>query len=111
MLIVRNSRVPGWIRWLDVGAITIGPVVFIGPGHASDRIIHHEAIHVAQGRELLFIFFWLAYGYFFLKGRASGLSVREAYLAIPFEQEARAHEADLYYLSLREPFAWWNFRA
>ena len=110
MLIVRNSRVPGLIKWLKVGAITIGPVVFVAPGYATDRILHHEAIHVAQGREMLYIFFWLAYGYYFLKGISSGLNIRDAYLEIPFEREAREHEADLYYLSLRERFAWWGFR-
>ena len=110
MLIIRNSKIPGLIKWLDVAAITIGPLIFVAPGHANERVMHHEAIHVRQGKELLYLGFWLLYLFYFLQGYLSGLKVAEAYRAIPFEREARAHEADLYYLSLRPSFNWWHYR-
>lgn len=67
--------------------------------------INHEAIHTAQMKEMLYIFFYLWYGIewfiHFLRCRDS----LKAYFLTSFEEEAYAHEDDLSYLKHRKHFA------
>jgi hypothetical protein len=77
------------------GGLTIGRFVLIRRGREhDDRLLAHELVHVRQWREqgrLRFVGRYLAA---YLRGRRRGLDHRAAYLAIPFEAEARALAGD-----------------
>ena len=66
--------------------------------------LHHEAIHTAQGRELLWIGFYIAYLFeWFIRLFING---KHAYDKISFEREAYKYEGDLNYK--RKHFAQWR---
>lgn len=76
-------------------AITLGERVFIrreffaDDGHVPLDLIAHEVTHVAQFlRDGFFPFLWL-YLRDYLGGRTRGMDDHTAYLAIPYEVEAR----------------------
>lgn len=79
-------------RMLGVTAITIGRRVFwareVVPG-----LVAHELEHVRQFAQHGVARFIARYVLDYLGGRARGLSHHEAYLAIPFEVEARDAES------------------
>lgn len=67
----------------------------------DDITINHEEIHTAQMRELLYVFFYIAYVIewlirLFMRGNA--------YRNISFEREAYSNEKDIGYLSKRKIF-------
>ena len=70
------------------------------------QLVRHEKIHFWQQVEMLFIFHWLLYGFFYLMGRANGQCHYIAYRYNPFELEAFTHDPDEHYLRKRRPFAW-----
>jgi hypothetical protein len=72
----------------------------------QERLIRHEQIHFRQQIELLFIFHWLLYGFFYLISRLNGQRHYIAYRYNPFEIEAYQHDTDTCYLSRRSAFAW-----
>lgn len=109
-MIIRNSIVPKLVSWwMHVDAITIGEFVFVRARADSPRLIRHELIHVAQGRELLYVGFWLLYLAFWVDGLIRTKSPYEAYLGIPFELEARTCEGVEDYLEKRPRWAWRRF--
>jgi hypothetical protein len=69
-------------------AITLGIVVLINKDYSSKSLIDHEAVHVRQYVELLFVGFVLLYFLFWIKGILTGLNSYESYKSIPFEKEA-----------------------
>jgi hypothetical protein len=89
---------PGWMRrgWSGwVGAMTLPWAIYVRPeqlragGPASGRLLVHELVHVRQWRQLGTRRFAAQYLRDYLRGRRRGLSHRDAYLAVSFEQEAR----------------------
>lgn len=72
----------------------------------SEITIHHEKIHTAQMREMLYVFFYIWYLIEwivrFVKTGHSDL----AYLTISFEVEAHQYMHDKNYLSRRKLFSW-----
>jgi hypothetical protein len=70
------------------------------------RLVRHEKIHFWQQVEMLFIFHWFIYGFFYLVARAKGHGHYIAYRYNPFEIEAFNNEHDTEYLRARKPFAW-----
>ena len=86
-----RTRLLRCFRFLGVGlsGLTLGPVVLLDPDSDNERLRDHEAVHVRQYLELLFVGFILLYISFWLLGIIRGLSCRESYLASPFELEAR----------------------
>ncbi|MEM1348708.1 MAG: DUF4157 domain-containing protein [Myxococcota bacterium] len=78
--------------------ITMGRKVFIreelfGPNAEVDlRLVVHEVTHVVQFMRDGFVTFITRYLNDYAEGRARGLSDYDAYLAIGYEQEARAVE-------------------
>ena len=85
-------------------AMNLFGIVFAPKGQIlPPRTINHEAIHTAQMREMLYIFFYLWYAMEWLV-RLFGKG--NAYRNIAFEKEAYAHEQDKYYLKRRRPYAW-----
>ena len=100
MKIIRNNYIP----FKGFRAINLFGILFVrGNARISERTIRHEAIHTAQMKEMLYIFFYLWYVAewifrLFMKGNA--------YRNISFEREAYANEEHVIYLEDRERFAW-----
>jgi hypothetical protein len=74
-----------------VAGMTLGRWILLRRGHERDGgLLAHELVHVRQWRELGgFRFLWRYLGAY-CRGRLRGLGHRDAYAAIPLEQEARA---------------------
>jgi hypothetical protein len=71
--------------------MTLGRWILIRRGHEHDRaLLAHELVHVRQWRELGVVRFLWRYLGAYARGRVRGLCHRDAYAAIPLEQEARA---------------------
>lgn len=71
--------------------------------------INHEKIHTEQMKEMLFIFFYIWYGFEWLIKLFLYGNNRKAYRAISFEREAYAFQNDLNYIkSSRKHFCWFN---
>jgi hypothetical protein len=70
------------------------------------QLVRHEKIHFWQQVEMLFVFHWLFYAFFYLLGRANGQCHYIAYRYNPFELEAFNNDPDSDYLKKRLPFAW-----
>ena len=100
MKIIRNKYIP----FKGFRAINLFGILFVrGNARISERTLRHEAIHTAQMKEMLYIFFYLWYVVewiirLFMKGNA--------YRNISFEREAYSNEKDLRYLDNRKRFAW-----
>ena len=98
MKIIRNKYIP----FKGFRAINIFGVLFVRGNAKIDNVtIRHEAIHTAQMKEMLYIFFYLWYVVewiirLFMKGNA--------YRNISFEREAYANQDDLNYLENRKRF-------
>jgi hypothetical protein len=100
MKIVRTGLMPD----RKLAAINLFGIVFAPKsGVLLQKTINHEAIHLAQMKEMLFIFFYLWYAMEWLV-RLFGKG--NAYRNIAFEKEAYAHEQDKHYLKRRRPYAW-----
>lgn len=74
--------------------------------HDQTQLVRHEKIHFWQQVEMLFIFHWLLYVFFYLLGRMGGQCHYIAYRYNPFELEAFSNDRDENYLRKRRPFAW-----
>ena len=105
-----NSRVPvilSKVSPIEIGAISLCGFVF-SRGEINETTKRHETIHFLQQCELLFIFFFLLYGIFWLIGLFTNkFDGASAYRSIPFEREAYANQKDLDYLpKTRKWFGW-----
>ena len=98
--IVRTSILP----FNGFSAINLLGILFVHPGvYLSNEMMNHERIHTAQQREMLFVFFFLAY----LIEWLVRLPMRgNAYRNISFEREAYANQRNLNYLKTRPLYAW-----
>ena len=88
-------------------AINLLGILFVHPGvYLSHELINHERIHSAQQREMLFLFFYIAYVLEWL----ARLPMRgNAYRNISFEREAYANQRNLEYLKSRRHYAWRHY--
>lgn len=84
-------------RRQGVLGIALDPHVFLRDSAVLDRrdILLHETVHVAQFRRDGRFAFLVRYGWAWGRGRLRGMSHHEAYLAIPYEVDARAAEAEV----------------
>jgi len=102
MKIVVNNIIP----FPGYKAINLFGVLFVRKNAKIDNItLNHEAIHTAQMKELLYIFFYLFYVIDWLIGFMAYVSFSEAYRDICFEKEAYQNEGNINYLKSRKPFA------
>ena len=69
-------------------------------------MMNHERIHSAQQREMLFVFFYLAY---FMEWVVRLPMRGNAYRNISFEREAYANQRNLDYLHTRRHYAWRHY--
>jgi hypothetical protein len=72
------------------------------------RDIHHEKIHTAQMKELLFIFFYIIYLTEYFIGLIKYKNKHDAYRGISFEVEAYEYQNKPTYLRSRKHFAQWK---
>lgn len=84
--IALSSRADGITLGRDV---FIRRALFTETGGLPLSLVGHEVAHVAQVLERGPVSFYTRYVAQYLRGRARGLSDRDAYLQIPFEVEAR----------------------
>ena len=95
--------------FIRVGGITLYPFIILRPEYNNKTTINHEKIHIEQQKELLVVFFYILYVYYWLKGKVAGLSNSDAYMSIPFEKEAYKNEDDFNYLDIRKKRSWTKF--
>jgi cbb3-type cytochrome oxidase subunit 3 len=108
-IIIENSKIPTLLSiFINISAITLFPFI-ISRDKMSDVTIRHEMIHIEQQKELLVIFFYILYVWYWLKGKVKGMSNDDAYMNIPFEQEAyrKMYEED--YLDKRKRHSWYQY--
>lgn len=91
-------------------AITFWPIILFlhHEFRANDRIVRHEQIHLKQQKELLIVFFYLAYLLEYLYHLMRTLNHKIAYRAISFEKEAYRYDNVATYLNTRKVFAMWR---
>ena len=74
--------------------MTLGRLILLRRDRADDEVLlAHELVHVRQWRELGLVGFLVAYAGAYLRGVVRFRRHRAAYLAIPFEEEARREAA------------------
>lgn len=88
-------------------AINLMGILFAPKGtRLSSRTVNHEAIHTAQMKEMLFVFFYLWY---LIEWLIRLLGKGNAYRNIAFEKEAYQHDHNKSYLKNRKPYSWIKF--
>ena len=103
MKIIRTSILP----FRGFSAINLLGILFVHHGvYLSNEMMNHERIHTAQQREMLFVFFYLAY---LMEWLVRLPMPGNAYRNISFEREAYANQRDLNYLKSRRLYAWRNY--
>jgi len=94
---------------IDIVAITLWPFI-ISREEMSEDVLNHESIHIAQQKELFVVFFYLLYGWDYLRGYMKFQDKELAYRRIRFEQEAYAQMFNENYLESRKPYSWRKYR-
>ena len=98
------------ISWvIDIYAITLFPFI-ISKDEMSSDVLSHESIHIAQQKELFVLFFYILYGWDYLKGFMKYRDKELAYYRIRFEQEAYAQMLNEHYLENRESYSWRKYK-
>lgn len=72
------------------------------------RTIHHESIHTAQMKEMLYLFFYLWYGIEWIVRLIQCKNKIEAYRNISFQREAYMNDMNPEYLKSRKMFSWFK---
>ena len=104
MKVVYNNIIP----FKGFKCINLFGVMFVRNGcFMSEKDFNHEAIHTAQMKEMLYVFFYLWYFVEWLLELFTYGS--KSYHTNTFEREAFENEKDLTYLSNRRRFAWWKY--
>lgn len=70
--------------------------------------INHEKIHIAQMKEMLYIFFYIWYVIEYLIRLIIYRDTWMAYKNISFEREAYYNQSDLSYLNDRKHYSWFK---
>lgn len=103
MKIIYNNILP----FPGFKAINLFGVLFVRKGCTMlDTDLNHEAIHTAQIREMLYVFFYLWY---VIEWGIRLFKNGNAYRNISFEQEAYGNQSYLIYLKERRTFAWLDY--
>ncbi|MBA5630639.1 hypothetical protein [Moheibacter lacus] len=97
-----------WLFAKNFRGLAIYPFIFLREKALKENlnIINHERIHLRQQIEMLWIFFFLWYGFEFLIRWIQFKNPLVAYFNISFEKEAYANEINLDYLKNRK---FWSF--
>ncbi len=88
-------------------AMNLFGIVFVKDGTVlSPQTINHEQIHTIQGKEMLWIFFYLWYVAEWLVRLIQYRDRKEAYCNVSFEREAYDNEGNQGYLISRKFWSW-----
>lgn len=102
LLIIKNNIIP----FKGYKAINLFGILFVRKEYELSKVdLNHEAIHTAQMKELLFIFFYIIY---FFEWLVRLFINKNAYRSISFEKEAYSNEKNLEYLKNRKCFSQWR---
>lgn len=110
MIVIPNNIIPfpGFL------AINLFELVFVRKEYWDERsetdkaiTLNHEAIHTAQMRELLWVFFYIIYFFEWLI-RLCFINGSQAYEKTSFEVEAYDNQACAEYLKHRKHYAQWR---
>lgn len=97
-----------WIPFNGFKCINLFGLLFVRKGcFMSEKDFNHEAIHTAQMKEMLYVFFYIWYFVEWLIEIFHYGST--AYHTNTFEREAFANDDNLTYLATRPRFAWWKY--
>ena len=103
-------KIASWFSGSDIIGVQILFLLFVSDlKYWENRkiLLNHEYIHFEQGKELLFVGFWLLYGLNYLINLFRyKFDTRKSYKMIVFEREAYGKQSDLNYLSKRERYNW-----
>ena len=104
MKVIYNNLIP----FNGYKCVNLFGFLFVRKGcKLSDTDLNHEAIHTAQMKEMLYVFFYLWYFIeWFLELFSYG---SKSYKTNSFEREAFDNDEDLDYLKNRPMFAWWEY--
>ena len=102
MFIYTNSKLCKVLR--INGGICILGLIFIASGYHTLEVENHERIHRAQQIEGLFVFTYLLYLVEYLI-RCFG-SIKDPYVYLSMEREAKLNQHDCSYLYNRKPYAY-----
>ena len=106
-----NSRIPKLVSYvspIEPFAVSFGPFIFC-KSTFPDRTLRHETIHYHQQLELLFVFHWILYLVFHVKGMLTEKNGAQAYRQNPFELEAYDNDDDIDYLASRGMYSWVSY--
>jgi hypothetical protein len=102
MKIIRNNILPPH----GFKAINLFGILFVRKNANIDEVtLNHEAIHTAQMKELLYVFFYILYLIdWFIGLVVYGFDTKRAYREICFEKEAYENQKDPGYMKKRNLF-------
>ncbi len=111
--LIVNPKITKAFSWvIDVYGITLYPFI-ICKEEPGQRTLNHERIHIFQQKELLVVFFYLLYVFFWIinlvKYRKEANPGAVAYRNIPFEREAYQNDTDYNYLLSRKRYSWRHY--
>lgn len=106
--IVSERLVKSLSFFIDIYAITVFPFI-ISREPMDETTRRHEMIHFAQQKEMLIVFFYILYAYYFAVNFYTTRDVNLSYMLIPFEREAYANQKVAMYISKRPNFNWLNY--
>lgn len=103
MKVIYNKIIP----FKQFKCINLFGLLFVRKGcFMSEKDFNHEAIHTAQMKEMLYVFFYLWY---FVEWIIRLFGKGNAYRNLGFEKEAYSNDDNLTYLDTRPRFAWWKY--
>lgn len=105
MLIINNRIIPFGKSYI---AINLFGVIF-AKEHLNHVCLHHEKIHTAQQKELLFLGFYIIYIIEWGIRLIIYRNLHKAYMKISFEQEAYCNQHNKNYIINRRHYAWMRY--
>lgn len=103
MKIIYNNLIP----FKGFAAINLFGILFVRKGvEVSEEMINHEAIHTAQMKEMLYVFFYLWY---VIEWVVRLFMWGNAYRNISFEREAYENDRYMLYLDNRKHYNWLRY--
>lgn len=106
MIVIRNGIIP----FKGFKAVNLFGVLFVRKDVTmTEEDFNHEAIHMAQMKELCYVFFYVWYVVEWLLRLVWYGSFAGAYMNISFEREALDNDDDLTYLDKRPSCAWMEY--
>lgn len=106
MKLIYNKLIP----FKGYAAITICEWIFINKNSKfNSSIFNHEAIHVLQTRECLYIMFYVWYVIEYLIKLVITRNHKTAYRSVSFEQEAYDNQSKPFYRTGRSHYSWLKY--